>query len=151
EICKCSYDVLVHHVGYLAQDIIFDPNIFSVATGMEEHNNNALDFFLGTKWTREYMPYGNDSGGVSNGSSSFRGDDKVREAMHSAFLDHAIQHGMNMGIVNPQLLEIYDEIASELLIYVEDVLLNRRDDATERLLDFAEHLKGETKFKEEKI
>ncbi len=151
EICKRSYDILVHQVGFSAQDIIFDPNIFPVATGMEEHNNNALDFFLATKWIRENLPYANVSGGVSNVSFSFRGNDKVREAMHSAFLYHAIQHGMNMGIVNPELLEIYDEIDSELLIYVEDVLLNRRDDATERLLDFAEHLKGETKFKEEKI
>ncbi len=151
EICKRSYDILVHQVGFPAQDIIFDPNIFPVATGMEEHNNNALDFFLATKWIRENLPYANVSGGVSNVSFSFRGNDKVREAMHSAFLYHAIQHGMNMGIVNPKLLEIYDEIDSELLIYVEDVLLNRRDDATERLLDFAEHLKGETKFKEEKV
>src|SRR5690554_732161 len=151
EICKRSYDILVHQVGFSAQDIIFDPNIFPVATGMEEHNNNALDFFLATKWIRENLPYANVSGGVRNVSFSFRGNDKVREAMHSAFLYHAIQHGMNMGIVNPELLEIYDEIDSELLIYVEDVLLNRRDDATERLLDFAEHLKGETKFKEEKV
>lgn len=151
EICKRSYDILVHQVGFPPQDIIFDPNIFPVATGMEEHNNNALDFFLATKWIRENLPYANVSGGVSNVSFSFRGNDRVREAMHSAFLYHAIQHGMNMGIVNPELLEIYDEIDSELLIYVEDVLLNRRDDATERLLDFAEHLKGETKFKEEKI
>src|SRR5690606_4617010 len=112
---------------------------------------NALDFFLATKWIRENLPYANVSGGVSNVSFSFRGNDKVREAMHSAFLYHAIQHGMNMGIVNPELLEIYDEIDSELLIYVEDVLINRRDDATERLLDFAEHLKGESKFKVEKI
>jgi len=151
EICKRLYEILVEKVGFPPQDIIFDPNIFPVATGMEEHNNNALDFFLATKWIRENLPYANVSGGVSNVSFSFRGNDKVREAMHSAFLYHAIQHGMNMGIVNPELLEIYDEIDSELLIYVEDVLLNRRDDATERLLDFAEHLKGETKFKEEKV
>lgn len=151
EICKRSYDILVNKIQFAPQDIIFDPNIFPVATGMDEHNNNALDFFLATKWIRENLPYANVSGGVSNVSFSFRGNDKVREAMHSAFLYHAIQHGMNMGIVNPELLEIYDEIDTDLLIYVEDVLLNRRDDATERLLDFAEHLKGETKTTEKKV
>ena len=151
DICKRSYDILVHQVGFPPQDIIFDPNIFPVATGMEEHNNNALDFFLATKWIRENLPYANVSGGVSNVSFSFRGNDRVREAMHAAFLYHAVQHGMNMGIVNPELLEIYDEVNPELLVFVEDVLLNRRNDATERLLDFAEHLKDETKFKEEKV
>jgi len=151
DICKRSYDLLVNKVAFPPQDIIFDPNIFPVATGMEEHNNNALDFFLTTKWIRENLPYANVSGGVSNVSFSFRGNDKVREAMHSAFLYHAIQHGMNMGIVNPELLEIYDEIDPELLTYVEDVLLNRRNDATERLLDFAEHLKGESKTLEKKV
>ncbi|MBA5792909.1 methionine synthase [Flavobacterium sp. xlx-214] len=151
DICKRSYDILVNKIQFAPQDIIFDPNIFPVATGMDEHNNNALDFFLATKWIRENLPYANVSGGVSNVSFSFRGNDKVREAMHSAFLYHAIQHGMNMGIVNPELLEIYDEIDADLLIYVEDVLLNRRDDATERLLDFAEHLKGETKTTEKKV
>lgn len=151
DICKRSYDILVNEVQFAPQDIIFDPNIFPVATGMTEHNNNALDFFLATKWIRENLPYANVSGGVSNVSFSFRGNDKVREAMHSAFLYHAIQHGMNMGIVNPELLEIYDQIDADLLEYVEDVLLNRRDDATERLLDFAEHLKGETKNIEKKI
>ncbi len=151
DICKRSYDLLVNKVAFPPQDIIFDPNIFPVATGMEEHNNNALDFFLATKWIRENLPYANVSGGVSNVSFSFRGNDKVREAMHSAFLYHAIQHGMNMGIVNPELLEIYDEIDPELLTYVEDVLLNRRNDATERLLDFAEHLKGESKTLEKKV
>jgi len=151
DICKRSYDILVNQVGFPPQDIIFDPNIFPVATGMEEHNNNALDFFLATKWIRENLPYANVSGGVSNVSFSFRGNDRVREAMHAAFLYHAVQHGMNMGIVNPELLEIYDEVNPELLVFVEDVLLNRKSDATERLLDFAEHLKGETKFKEEKV
>lgn len=151
DICKRSYDLLVNKIGFPPQDIIFDPNIFPVATGMDEHNNNALDFFHATKWIRENLPYANISGGVSNVSFSFRGNDRVREAMHSAFLFHAIQHGMNMGIVNPELLEIYDEIDPELLIYVEDVLLNRRADATERLLDFAEHLKGNVKAKEEKV
>src|SRR5690606_31361923 len=145
DICQKSYDILVNQVGFPPQDIIFDPNIFPVATGMEEHNNNALDFFLATKWIRENLPYANVSGGVSNVSFSFRGNDRVREAMHAAFLYHAVQHGMNMGIVNPELLEIYDEVNPELLFFVEDVLLNRKSDATERLLDFAEHLKGETK------
>jgi len=151
DICKRSYDILVNEVGFPAQDIIFDPNIFPVATGMPEHNNNALDFFLATKWIRENLPFANVSGGVSNVSFSFRGNNKVREAMHAAFLYHAIQHGMNMGIVNPELLEIYDEIDSELLVYVEDVLLNKREDATERLLDYAENLKTDDKITEVKI
>ncbi len=142
EICKRSYDILVNVVKFPAQDIIFDPNIFPVATGMDEHKLNALDFFRATKWIRENLPYANISGGVSNVSFSFRGNDKVREAMHSAFLYHAIQHGMTMGIVNPEMLEIYDEIDKILLEHVEDVLLNRRDDATERLLDLAESFKG---------
>jgi 5-methyltetrahydrofolate--homocysteine methyltransferase len=145
EICKRSYDILVNQVGFPATDIIFDPNIFPVATGMEEHRRNAVDFFLATKWIRENLPHAHISGGVSNVSFSFRGNDKVREAMHSAFLYHAIQHGMTMGIVNPEMLEIYDEIDPELLTYVEDVLLDRRDDATERLLDYAENLKSDTK------
>lgn len=145
EICKRSYDILVNQVGFPPTDIIFDPNIFPVATGMEEHRRNAVDFFLATKWIRENLPHAHISGGVSNVSFSFRGNDKVREAMHSAFLYHAIQHGMTMGIVNPEMLEIYDEIEPELLTYVEDVLLDRRDDATERLLDYAENLKADTK------
>ncbi|NHM08114.1 methionine synthase [Flavobacterium sp. CYK-4] len=145
EICKRSYDILVNEVGFPAQDIIFDPNIFPVATGMEEHKLNALDFFRATKWIRENLPYAHVSGGVSNVSFSFRGNDKVREAMHSAFLYHAIQNGMTMGIVNPEMLEIYDEIDKNLLEHVEDVLLNRREDATERLLDLAESYKGESK------
>jgi len=151
EICKRSYDILVDKVGFLAQDIIFDPNIFPVATGMDEHKLNALDFFRATKWIRENLPYANVSGGVSNVSFSFRGNDKVREAMHSAFLYHAIQNGMTMGIVNPEMLEIYDEIDKNLLEHVEDVLLNRRDDATERLLDLAESYVGETKSNEKAI
>ena len=142
EICKRSYDVLVDKVGFPAEDIIFDPNIFPVATGMEEHKLNALDFFRATKWIRENLPYAHISGGVSNVSFSFRGNDKVREAMHSGFLYHAIKNGMTMGIVNPEMLEIYDEIDPVLLEYVEDVLLNRREDATERLLDLAESFKG---------
>ncbi|WP_396167283.1 methionine synthase [Flavobacterium sp.] len=142
EICKRSYDILVNEVHFPAQDIIFDPNIFPVATGMDEHKLNALDFFKATKWIRENLPYAGVSGGVSNVSFSFRGNDKVREAMHSAFLYHAIQNGMTMGIVNPEMLEIYDQIDKTLLEHVEDVLLNRREDATERLLDLAETFKG---------
>ena len=151
EICKRSYDILVNEVGFPAEDIIFDPNIFPVATGMEEHKLNALDFFRATKWIRENLPYANISGGVSNVSFSFRGNDKVREAMHSAFLYHAIQNGMTMGIVNPEMLEIYDEIDKNLLEHVEDVLLNRREDATERLLDLAESYKGEAKTNEKAV
>jgi len=145
DICKRSYDILVNKVGFPPEDIIFDPNIFPVATGMEEHRRNAVDFFMAAKWIRENLPHAHVSGGVSNVSFSFRGNDKVREAMHSAFLYHAIQHGMDMGIVNPEMLEVYDEIDKELLEHVEDVLLDRRDDATERLLAFAENVKGDTK------
>ncbi len=151
EICKRSYDILVNQVGFPAEDIIFDPNIFPVATGMEEHKLNALDFFRATKWIRENLPYAHISGGVSNVSFSFRGNDKVREAMHSAFLYHAIQNGMTMGIVNPEMLEIYDEIDPVLLEHVEDVLLNRREDATERLLDLAESFKGDVKSNEKAV
>ena len=148
EICKRSYDILVNVVRFSKDDIIFDPNIFPVATGMEEHNNNAVDFFKATKWIRENLPGAHVSGGVSNVSFSFRGNDKVREAMHSAFLYHAIQHGMDMGIVNPTMLEVYSDIDKALLEYVEDVLLNRRSDATERLLEYAETVKGEGKKRE---
>lgn len=151
EICKRSYDILVNEVHFPAEDIIFDPNIFPVATGMEEHKLNALDFFRATKWIRENLPYAGVSGGVSNVSFSFRGNDKVREAMHSAFLYHAIKNGMTMGIVNPEMLEIYDEIDPVLLEHVEDVLLNRREDATERLLDLAESFKGDFKINEKAI
>ena len=147
EICERSYRILVDVVGFAKEDIIFDPNIFPVATGMEEHNNNAVDFFNATKWIRENLPGAHVSGGVSNVSFSFRGNNTVREAMHSAFLYHAIQNGMDMGIVNPSMLEIYDDIDKELLVHVEDVLLNRREDATERLLDFAETVKSEGKVK----
>jgi len=151
EICKRSYDILVDEVHFPAEDIIFDPNIFPVATGMDEHKLNAIDFFRATKWIRENLPYAGISGGVSNASFSFRGNDKVREAMHSAFLFHAIKNGMTMGIVNPEMLEIYDEIDPILLEHVEDVLLNRRDDATERLLDLAESFKGDFKSNEKAI
>ncbi|WP_053978467.1 methionine synthase [Mangrovimonas xylaniphaga] len=145
DICKRSYDILVNEVNFPPEDIIFDPNIFPVATGMEEHRLNALDFFNATKWIRENLPYANVSGGVSNVSFSFRGNNVVREAINSAFLFHAIKHGMNLGIVNPTMLEVYDEIPKDLLEHVEDVLLDRRDDATERLLDFAETVKGDKK------
>jgi 5-methyltetrahydrofolate--homocysteine methyltransferase len=147
-ICKRAYDILVNQVKIPAEDIIFDPNIFPVATGIEEHRNYALDFFRAAKWIRANLPHAHVSGGVSNVSFSFRGNQKVREAMHAAFLYHAIQHGMDMGIVNPTMLEVYDEIDKELLVRVEDVLLNRRDDATERLLEFADTFKGTVKKKE---
>ena len=143
DICKRSYDILVEVVNFAPQDIIFDPNIFPVATGMDEHRKNALDFFQATKWIRTNLPYANVSGGVSNVSFSFRGNNIVREAINSAFLYHAIKNGMNIGIVNPTMLEIYDEIPKELLACVEDVLFDRKDDATECLLDLAETLKGQ--------
>jgi 5-methyltetrahydrofolate--homocysteine methyltransferase len=148
DICKRAYHVLVDKVGFPPQDIIFDPNIFPVATGIEEHRNYAVDFFHAAQWIRQHLPGAHVSGGVSNVSFSFRGNQPVREAMHSAFLYHAIQYGMDMGIVNPAMLEVYDEIPKELLDRVEDVLLNRRDDATERLLEFAETVKGGAKKKE---
>lgn len=151
DICKRSYDILVNEVHFPPEDIIFDPNIFPVATGMEEHKLNALDFFKATQWIRENLPFAGVSGGVSNVSFSFRGNDKVREAMHSAFLYHAIKHGMTMGIVNPEMLEIYDEIDPVLLEHVEDVLLNRREDATERLLDLAESFKGDFKTNDKAV
>ena len=142
EICKRSYKLLTDTVRFPAEDIIFDLNIFPVATGMEEHRKNALDFIEATKWVRENLPYVSVSGGVSNVSFSFRGNDSVREAMHSVFLYHAIKNGMNMGIVNPAMLEVYDEIPKDLLELVEDVMLDRRDDATERLLDYSEKHKS---------
>ena len=135
-------DVLVNKVGFPSEDIIFDLNIFPVATGMDEHRRNAIDFIEATRWVRENLENVSVSGGVSNVSFSFRGNNGVREAMHSVFLYHAIQAGMNMGIVNPALLEVYDDIPKDLLEHVEDVILDRRDDATERLLDFAETVKG---------
>jgi len=142
EIAQRSYTILVDIVNFPSEDIIFDLNIFPVATGMDEHKRNAIDFIEATRWVRQNLPNTSVSGGVSNVSFSFRGNDGVREAMHSVFLYHAIQAGMNMGIVNPALLEIYDDIPKDLLVRVEDVILNRREDATERLLDFAETVKG---------
>jgi 5-methyltetrahydrofolate--homocysteine methyltransferase len=142
-ICSRAYHILVDELGFPPEDIIFDPNILTVATGMEEHNNYALDFINATRWIKQNLPHAKVSGGVSNISFSFRGNNKVREAMHSAFLYHAIQAGMDMGIVNAGMLEVYEEIEPELKLLVEDVLLNRRADATERLVDFGEKLKSE--------
>ncbi len=149
EIAERSYRILVDKVNFAPEDIIFDLNIFPVATGMDEHKRNALDFIEGTKWVRENLPHCSVSGGVSNVSFSFRGNNPVREAMHSVFLYHAIKAGMNMGIVNPAMLEVYDDIPAALLEHVEDVILNRKDDATERLLEFAETVQG--KAKENKV
>ena len=140
-ICERAYRMLVDEVGFPAEDIIFDPNILTVATGMEEHNNYAVDFINATRWIKENLPHAKVSGGVSNISFSFRGNNKVREAMHSAFLYHAIAAGMDMGIVNAGMLEVYEEIEPDLKVMVEDVLLNRRPDATERLVDYGETLK----------
>ncbi|NQX76617.1 methionine synthase [Gilvibacter sp.] len=147
EIAERSYTILVDEVNFAPQDIIFDLNIFPVATGMEEHRKNAVDFIEGTRWVKAHLPHASVSGGVSNVSFSFRGNNTVREAMHSVFLYHAIKAGMNMGIVNPALLEVYDSIPKDLLEHVEDVILDRRDDATERLLAFAETVQGTKKAK----
>jgi 5-methyltetrahydrofolate--homocysteine methyltransferase len=141
-ICERAYRILVDEVGFPPEDIIFDPNILTVATGMEEHNNYAVDFINATRWIKANLPHAKVSGGVSNISFSFRGNNKVREAMHSAFLYHAIAAGMDMGIVNAGMLEVYQEIDPELKVLVEDVLLNRRPDATEHLVEFGETLKG---------
>jgi 5-methyltetrahydrofolate--homocysteine methyltransferase len=141
-ICERAYRILVDEVGFPPEDIIFDPNILTVATGMEEHNNYAVDYINATRWIKANLPHAKVSGGVSNISFSFRGNNKVREAMHSAFLYHAIAAGMDMGIVNAGMLEVYEEIDPELKVLVEDVLLNRRPDATERLVDFGETLKS---------
>jgi len=142
DICKRCYDLLVKEVQFPAEDIKIDPNIFPVATGIEAHNNYAVDYFKATKWIKENLPNAKVSGGVSNVSFSFRGNQRVREAMHSSFLYHAIQNGMDMGIVNPSLLEVYQEIPKDLLERVEDVILNRNDNATEALVDFAEQFKN---------
>jgi 5-methyltetrahydrofolate--homocysteine methyltransferase len=143
-ICERAYRILVDEVGFPPEDIIFDPNILTVATGMDEHNNYAVDFINATRWIKANLPHAKVSGGVSNISFSFRGNNKVREAMHSAFLYHAIAAGMDMGIVNAGMLEVYEEIEPELKVLVEDVLLNRRPDATERLVDHGEKLKAES-------
>jgi len=149
-ICERAYRILVDQVGFPPQDIIFDPNILTVATGMEEHNNYAVDYIKATRWIKGNLPHAKVSGGVSNISFSFRGNNKVREAIHSAFLYHAIAAGMDMGIVNAGMLEVYEEIEPELKALVEDVLLNRRPDATERLVEYGETLKGAGKAVSEK-
>jgi len=143
DICKRSYDILVEQVGFPPEDIVFDPNIFPIATGIPEHDNYAVDFFAATRWIKENLPGAKVSGGLSNVSFSFRGNDTVREAMHSVFLYHAIADGMDMAIVNAGMLTIYDDIPKDLLERVEDVVLNRREDAGERLVDFAEQVKGQ--------
>ena len=145
DICKRSYDILVNEVGFPPQDIIFDPNIFAIATGIDEHNNYAVDFIDATRWIKQNLPHASISGGVSNVSFSFRGNDPVREAIHTVFLYHAIKAGLTMGIVNAGQLGVYDEIPPELKERVEDVVLNRRPDATERLVQFAQTVKGSAK------
>ena len=150
-ICERAYRILVDVVGFPAEDIIFDPNILTVATGIEEHNNYAMDFFKATKWIKENLPHVKVSGGVSNVSFSFRGNNIVREAMHSAFLFHAINNGMDMGIVNAGMIEVYEDIPKDLLRAVEDVILNKDDGATERMVDLAENIKGEGKQRVEDL
>src|SRR6187399_2325153 len=150
EICHRAYKILTGQVGYDPQEIIFDPNIFAIATGIEEHNNYAVDFIEGTREIKQLMPLAKVSGGVSNVSFSFRGNDHVREAIHSVFLYYAISAGMDMGIVNAGQLVVYDQIEPELKELCEDVILNRRPDATERLVNFAEKVKGKGKEEEKK-
>ena len=150
-ICKRAYHILVDEIGFPAEDIIFDPNILTVATGIDEHNNYAVDFFKATKWIKENLPYAKVSGGVSNVSFSFRGNNIVREAMHSSFLFHAINNGMDTGIVNAGMIEVYEDIPKYLLKAVEDVLLNKDDGATERLVDLADNIKGEGKKRVEDL
>src|SRR2546422_5975789 len=141
EICGRASRILTGEIGFPPQDIIFDPNVLTVATGIEEHNNYAVDFIRATKWIKENLPLARVSGGISNISFSFRGNNVVREAMHSAFLYHAIKAGLDLGIVNAGMLAVYEEIPKDLRDLVEDVLLNRRPDATERLVKFAETIK----------
>ena len=150
-ICKRAYEILTQKVGFPSQDIIFDPNILTVATGIEEHNNYAVDFFKATKWIKENLPNAKVSGGVSNVSFSFRGNNVIREAMHSAFLFHAIKNGLDMGIVNAGMIEVYEEIPKNILKAVEDVLLNRDSNATERLLSVAEKVSGKSKERKEDL
>ena len=149
-ICERAYHLLVDKVHFPAEDIIFDPNILTIGTGLEEHNNYAIDFFRTTTWIKEHLPYAKVSGGISNVSFSFRGNNILREAIHSVFLFHAIKAGLDMGIVNPGMLQIYDEIPAELLELVEDLVQNRRPDATERLLEFSEKIKAVDE-KQEKV
>ncbi len=150
EVCKRAYDVLTQNVKFQPQDIIFDPNVLAVATGIDEHNNYAVDFINATRWIKENLPHAKVSGGISNLSFSFRGNNVVREAMHSVFLYHATKAGLDMGIVNPAMLEVYDDIPKDLLELVEDVILNRRQDATERLVSYAEKVKGSGQKAEKK-
>ena len=150
-ICKRAYEILTQKVGFPSQDIIFDPNILTVATGIEEHNNYAVDFFKATKWIKENLPNAKVSGGVSNVSFSFRGNNIIREAMHSAFLFHAIKNGLDMGIVNAGVIEVYEEIPKNILKAVEDVLLNRDSNATERLLSVAEKVSVKSKVRKEDL
>ena len=150
-ICKRAYEILIQKVGFPSQDIIFDPNILTVATGIEEHNNYAVDFFKATKWIKENLPNAKVSGGVSNVSFSFRGNNIIREAMHSAFLFHAIKNGLDMGIVNAGMIEVYEEIPKNILKAVEDVLLNKDSNATERLLSVAEKVSGKSKERKEDL
>ena len=145
KICKRAYDLLVNEVKFPPEDIIFDPNILAIATGIEDHNNYAVDFINATKWIKENLPYAKVSGGVSNLSFSFRGNNVIREAMHSVFLYHAIKNGMDMGIVNPGMIQIYDDIPKDLLKSVEDVILNRSEDASEKLLEIANNYKSDSK------
>src|SRR5438874_5376989 len=155
EICKRAYDVLTQKVGFPPEDIIFDPNIFAIATGIEEHDNYAVDFINATRWITENLPHAKVSGGVSNVSFSFRGNDPAREAIHTVFLYHAIKAGMTMGIVNAGMIGVYDDLAPELRERVEDVVLNRRIDgpmsATERMIEFAATLKAGGKKEEETL
>ena len=144
-MCARTYKILTEKVGFPPQDIIFDPNILTVGTGIEEHNNYAVNFIEATRWIKDNLPLAKVSGGVSNISFSFRGNNPVREAMHSAFLYHAIKAGMDMGIVNPGMLSVYEQIPADLLELVEDVLLNRRADGTERLVTFADTVKEKGK------
>ena len=150
EVCERSYRLLTEQIGFPAEDIIFDPNVLTVATGMEEHNDFAVAFIEATRWIKKNLPGAKVSGGISNISFSFRGNNPVREAMHAAFLYHAVKAGLDMGIVNAGQLAIYEEIPKDLLEQVEDVLLNRRPDATERLIQFAQTVKGEKKTEAEK-
>lgn len=146
EVCERAYRILTEKVGFRRQDIIFDPNVLAVATGIEEHNNYAVDFIKATGWIRQNLPGAHVSGGVSNLSFSFRGNNYIREAMHAVFLYHAIQQGMDMGIVNPGTSVLYTDIPSDILERIEDVVLNRRPDAAERLIETAEKLKAEKRM-----
>ncbi len=151
EICKRAYDILVNEVGFPPQDIILDPNIFAIGTGIKEHRNYAVDYFEATRWIKQNLPYAKVSGGVSNVSFSFRGNNTVRRAINSAFLYHAIEAGMDMGIVNPSQLDVYEDIPRDLLSLVEDVLFNRREDATDRLIDYAQKVKDTVVTEKQKL